>query len=862
MAAPLSGYAAAGPLVLCRSARLARTLRARAAGERLAAGSKAWLSPDIFPIDAYLRRAWERFAVFDRGLRLLSDIESRYVFQRVVADVAPAELAATAVATADALLDAYRLAASWCIDSAQLRAMAYTADERLLASAAVEYDARLSQQGWVDSSMLLRLLVEQPWPRVHLPLSGVELAGFIGLTPAQERLFEHWREHGCEVHRPTAAAIAHCQPTLTRPDDDTTELLAAGAWARQQLERDPDAAVAIVVPGLATAADRLAATLGDALAPAWQLDPDHVDWHVSFGRPLLEFPLLAAWWRPLAARGEPMSFADLSALLRDPLLLPEPALAEFAVIERQLRDRPERHWRVADLLGFAAAGSTGRQVLDELVAVEAQLRDAPTSASPRDWASRFATLTERIKQLNPLPLTSVQFQLNDAWRDSLNALASLDGVAASMSQASALAAWRRLLRGTLFQTQDTGARVDVLGALEAVGHRYDAIWVTRLDDDHWPPLARANPYINRRLQIERGMPGVDRSRDLAFTDALLAHLLSTAEIGVISAPLRINEVDVRLAPVVRRRWPDTQEVPMTVRSRYGPRYATDAIAHVDEAVPIAPDEAVTGGVGVLQATLSSPFRALVGYRLGGMPLPAAVSGFGALNRGQLVHRVAELVYLPVRDGQRMADATDVVASVMQRYRGHGDRVLHRLLDMEERRCTELIEDLVRFDAQRPAFRIGDLERPIELRLGGLTLNLRIDRLDYVGDYAVLVDYKTGSVPVTGMSTDTHLPHELQLAAYALARRQLRPHEQPGVLATVRLHTRGVQANGIAFTPDLVPLTKQIQPTESAVAVIDRWAATLADLAAQFERGDARVEASEIGADDWFHWRPVAGDVVT
>ena len=850
-------YSADEPLVLCRGNRLARTLRASAARQQWQAGRAAWTTPAIFAFDTYLRRAWSRFGAFASGRRLLSDAEARYLFQRVVADTAPPELAATARQTADALLDTFRLATNWCLESTELRRTAFTADERLLARAASEYRQLLDANAWYDPAMLLTALLEHGWPDSELPACGVELAGFLTLTPAQERLFAYWRERGCDVCErvvpPPAADV-----TLLRPDDDAAELLAAGDWARTQLEQRPDAAIGIVVPGLARDSEFATAMIGDGLEPAWQLKPDTVDWHVSFGRALTDYPLLAAWLRPLESRGEPMQFADLSALLRDAQLLPDTALAELAVVERRLRDWPERHWRIADVLAFWEAGSAGRAALDVLAAVEAALTEAPPSASPRSWATRFADQIAAIQGLHPGAETSARYQLTNAFRDSLNALASLDGVETRMSLAAALAAWRRVLSATVFQLEDTGARVNILGPLEAVGHRYDALWVARLDDERWPPSVRANPYINRRLQADRAMPGADRERDQAFVDALLEHLVGCADRVVLSAPTRLDDVAVQPAPTLRRHWPDL----VAAAAHSPPRFAasgdgTSVIAR-DQAVPMTPDDRASGGASLLTAALDSPFRAFAGFRLGATPLSPPVRGLGYLNRGNALHRAAELYYRPTLVDASPPEPAEAAAAALQRYRGHGDRVLHRLLDLEEARCAAVLAALVEYDRQRPAFEIRGLEQKEALRLGELTLNLRIDRLDDVAGQRVLIDYKTGALPTTGLGTATQLPRELQLAVYALALRQRAAGQLPGVLATLRLHARGIQANGIAFASDLLPLQRPVVLSESPDAVLDAWEATLTAVAARLTAGDVAIDPDELREDDWFYWRALAG----
>jgi len=92
----------------------------------------------------------------------------------------------------------------------------------------------------------------------------------------------------------------------------------------------------------------------------------------------------------------------------------------------------------------------------------------------------------------------------------------------------------------------------------------------------------------------------------------------------------------------------------------------------------------------------------------------------------------------------------------------------QLLALEARWLRARVLDLFAIDRERAAFEVVDCEKPVELALEGIRLQLKLDRVDRLasGDLAV-VDYKTSS-QTEPTSWTGERPAMPQLPAYALA----------------------------------------------------------------------------------------------
>jgi ATP-dependent helicase/DNAse subunit B len=88
------------------------------------------------------------------------------------------------------------------------------------------------------------------------------------------------------------------------------------------------------------------------------------------------------------------------------------------------------------------------------------------------------------------------------------------------------------------------------------------------------------------------------------------------------------------------------------------------------------------------------------------------------------------------------------------------------LELEETRLVRLVTEWLQFEKRRIPFSVEATEAKSTVTIGGLTMNLRLDRVDRLHDGSQLVvDYKTGTVdPKTW---DLPRPDDVQLPLYKL-----------------------------------------------------------------------------------------------
>jgi hypothetical protein len=311
---------------------------------------------------------------------------------------------------------------------------------------------------------------------------------------------------------------------------------------------------------------------------------------------------------------------------------------------------------------------------------------------------------------------------------------------------------------------------------------------------------------------------------------LLTHLRERSE-------YRPATVAVPLAVALNR--PDLE----TIEDRQGIRVDTS--------------RAVAGGVKPLTLQAECGFRAYGELRLAAEPLETPAPGLDRRDRGMLLHKALELVWIKL-DRHFVLTATDtqvlrptiadsVAAAVVFVFRGYVPVELRPAVDRETLRLEKLIENLLDLERTRAPFVVEKLEARREVGIGGGQFELRIDRIDSIegGGYAIL-DYKSGEPRQLRWQADA--VRDPQLLAYLMAERGRNVVALANVsLANGRAKFIGKSSHkgllpGVSGLPGMNP--NKVPPGEIAAAwqaETDRWLHSLQMLAAAYIAGEAPVQ---------------------
>jgi probable DNA repair protein len=487
----------------------------------------------------------------------------------------------------------------------------------------------------------------------------------------------------------------------------------------------------------------------------------------------------------------------------------------------------------------------------------------PRSQPAGAWARAFHDALQALGWPGERPLDSAEHQAREKWQELLETLATLERVLPPLAWGDALARLGALAADTAFQPQSPPAPVQVLGLLESGGLSFARLWVLGLDDEAWPPPARPNPFLPLALQRRLDLPNASAAQALDFARRHTQRLRQAAPVAVFSHALSRGDTPLRASPLVADL-PLAAPGSLPLSSLARPAERVQAAGGLrpgeDNAAPpltgTASGAPASGGTGIFKDMAACPFRAFAKHRLRAEALEQPVPGLGPDRRGQLAHRALEFLWralgghaallaLTPEQARTLADETAAAAIGDCERRWRRD-LSPALAALERQRLAALLLETLEVERGRAPFRVAAREEEREATLGGVTVRMRIDRMDELpGGGLLLLDYKTGAADVRSWFGPR--PDEPQLPLYALA-----AGERVSGLAFFAVKRGNTGFRGLAESPDAFPGAKEFAGYEAKDApafagraeVFASWRGALEDLGRRFAAGDARVDPKD------------------
>ena len=847
-----------GALVLTVNQRLARYLVQAYDRRQQEQGRTAWTAPSIV---FHLNWQWQVAGCLRLNDKTLNSGQALRLWERAVEEEGQSLEGGGLLRVTEAARGAAQAHQLLCEYNADFRPEEGGEDHRAFLRWRRRWQELCRAGGWDDPARVAGRLVKA-LEHAELPLPGeLWLAGFDELTPTVDALCQTLQKRGVDIHHWMPQPCQHRSAGRAGYADPEEEVRCCARWTRHLLEGDMQR-IGIIALDMAAYQPRLQRIFREELSPAALLPgagPEKA-FNLSLGTPLLAEGMVVAAFE-LLGLGHTVSLDSISFLLRSPFV--SGYLAEQhtrAILDRELRNLRMAELPLQKVLHFAERGFKKKLGCSDIFARGLEtILIALEETEPRlpgAWARHFAELLDACQWPGDRSLTSREFQVYTAWKELLAGMAGLDAVSEPMRRGEALSLLRRLAGEEVFQPEGSAGRVQVLGALEASGMQFDAIWLLGAHDEALPAAARPNAFIPPVLQRRLKMPHADAARELDFAHRVASRLLAAAPELVVSWPERMDGRERQPSPLVHHL--PLVEPQMAASRRPGlliQAAATPLEGYVDDRGPAIPVRSrVSGGTAILKDQALCPFRAFVRHRLTARGLAAASLGLDGLDRGSLVHRILELFWLKTGDWQGLtaldADAwTELSVACVEQALDDLEAERHIPLSssqrlLERQRLLGMLGEWLEIEAQRPPFSVETLEAWHRESFGPLTLQTRIDRIDRLTDGSqVIIDYKTGLATVSDWLGER--PVEPQLPLYTLGRRGT---ELAAVaFAKVRRGESGFV--GLGRDSDLLPGVtgagehRQLQGTEVGDwdELLGCWRDALHRLGDEFSRGLAGVD---------------------
>jgi len=850
---------AEGATAITPNRRLARHLRRGFDRAQHAAGKRSWPTPSILPYGAWLEALWEQgiAAGMEAGARLLlSPTQSALLWRSVISAHGPVLLdPAGAARVAE---EAWSITCAWGAGGESWRGWRRSDggdadDPGTFAAWAEAFLAELRRAQAIDLPQLGDVLARNA-ALLAARVPRVVLAGFISLSPQQQRLIDALNATGAGIRTVDAPAPHPSNASRTTAATRRDEVCAALEWARARALAEPACSVGIVIEDLAQRREEIIALAEDVLCPGLILPPDAAarrPFEVSLGTPLAMVPVVVAALDLIALREVGLERNAAAAMLRSPYLAgDETAWGRRAGIERQWLVGGRRHITLDDAIAAL------ERVSPDCAERWRRARSGghgTRRASPREWVDRWRTWLEATGWPGTRPLDSAEHQAREAWEGLLTEFARLGSVASRLDRDNAIETLRLLARDRVFQPEGTVASVQLLGILEGSGLDFDALWVAGLSADRWPRAPSPNPLLPIHWQRERNIPRASAAGELDYARTITARFAAAAPVVMFSSAESAD--DHRLLPsTLLLDYPLLASPPLSKPWAHTIAESVSAESVEDARAPVVQAGShLRGGAAIIAAQSDCPFQAVARHRLSVKPWPVAPAGLTPEERGGLAHGALKAFWDAIRDKaslsalDRNALAARIDAavgrSIAQLPLARRQSLPASVYGEEQGRLTAVLRKWIELEHGRPGFAVADTERQTTLALGPVRLSLRLDRIDTLEEGGgVIIDYKTGRAMPPRQWFEER-PQAPQLGLYALAQRAASPDLPLRALVYAQLRADQVEAVGIAADASAWPGLTELPALKRFPdwpALEAWWEARLGALAAEIAAGCASV----------------------
>jgi probable DNA repair protein len=529
----------------------------------------------------------------------------------------------------------------------------------------------------------------------------------------------------------------------------------------------------------------------------------------------------------------------------------------------RLRGFAQPEWTLnAFLQPFAGASSNRSLDRDWLKKWAARIRQtqrrldefSSRPQSPLDWAELIPKLLEDAAWPGDHPLSSVEFQAARRLQQTVETAGSLGFDGRRIDWKEFLSAFTRTLEETLFAPESTDAPIQIAGPAESAGLTADAIWFLGATEDAWPAGGSTHPLLPPEVQREAHMPHATPQLDWDLAHTITTRLLSSAPEVHFSYAKQIEGVESRPSRLVAQfvKAPRPLPAALVPPPSLGP--LTIPVEDFSR-IQLQPGK-VQGGASVLTFQSQCPFKAFANARLAAQSWEPAQAGLTPSQRGNLLHEVLHAVWAgPPRgirnhaDLRKLSDPQSWVGEhVLRVFESElrpslRSRLPARYLELEQQRLIRLVTQWLEYESARIHFEVIQTESCRTETIAGLTVDLRLDRLDRLNDGSVLViDYKSGNV--SPKSWDLPRPDDVQLPLYAGF--ALDDDQDLGGLVFAKLRPGGIEFAGCVGDPattlfaDLKSGGSLLKNALTAEQLLD-WREAIEQLAKDFLAGQAEVD---------------------
>lgn len=754
------------PVILVPNQRLIRIIQQLL---KQNAREQVFISPQILTPWQWLHRCAEESFLNGKinadqwPNRILTKAQASLLWHRVI----PTEFPRSVIQQA---ISARQLCFEW-----QIEVDYPTAEFEYFSTWDAHFVAHCTENSWCDETRWHSMLFE--WLQtglLNLP-RVVVWAEFDSISPIIQSILDTISEQETEQFQLSFEIGSAALEEIVPCPNAEQELLSAAHWCNKLLTKNSTASIAVVIPDLAQRRLHVQTVFDKVIHPeriqSFEFEAPR-NFNISAAPKLNEYQMIitALIILQCCAPNELIAFDQISELLRSPYFGYWQNFQDNAKLESALRRKIKSEFTFSELVStvslFKSPFSRFLQALQPLIQKQASAR-----ALFSDWGTFFLELLNALNWPGSRGLSSHEYQIVQRFQQALNEFAALTAVNEKVNFSEALSWLRRILSDINFQPKtEAEPRIQILGVLEALGQRFDAIWLCGLHDTAWPSAAKPHPLIPVAAQKKVNAPHSSAQRELDYARDILLHLSNHTPHFVASYPQWQEDQALHPSRLLYGKI-NAALVHQTISNFKLAEFVTleDNIAPAVTAEELA---GIKGGTAIIEAQSRCPLWAFIEFRLHAQALEEPERYMGSRDRGSLLHATLEQVWHELKThaqlitteySERERLIIDSANKAIQRNKLVLDPIQKNI---EINRLVKYIQAWLRLESEREAFTIKALEYELNENLAGLPLKVRIDRIDSIEpNISLILDYKSSSKRKLNSWFDDRIK-DIQLPLYA------------------------------------------------------------------------------------------------
>ena len=158
-----------------------------------------------------------------------------------------------------------------------------------------------------------------------------------------------------------------------------------------------------------------------------------------------------------------------------------------------------------------------------------------------DWKQFLLILLQQSQWCQIIQLTSIEYQVRQAFLDQLDNLALASGIIGECSYKEWIFYFKSYLKLTIFQPQSIERKKTVMGLLEAAPLNLDGCWLIGADNYHIPQSLQPHPLIPVEIQEKFALPHAHLDREMGYLSKILKRLSTSFDFQLSYSRKKLDE---------------------------------------------------------------------------------------------------------------------------------------------------------------------------------------------------------------------------------------------------------------------------------------------------------------------------------